>query len=289
MSPFEILYRYSDDGVLAQPPEDGLVAWRRLDEGNRAFARRLDNSDRDEGLRRQVIRGDYRDLSLHQRSDARIQRPFAAILGCSDARVPTELIFSEGINDLFVVRVAGNGMSSEVLGSLKYAIEHLAPTLRLIAVLGHSGCGAMSTAVDIFLSPANYLNLAVNHSLRSILDHLLIVVHASARKLDEVFGPDVVNCLGYREALVELAVVIHAALAAHTIEQEMQAGGSYALRTVYGVYRLDTHEVWGPRLESTEWIGLARPPTESIGFSQLGNAVAKSDRIASLLHRATSP
>ena len=76
-----------------------------------------------------------------------------AVLGCSDARVPIELIFKEGPNDLFVVRVAGNGLGSEVLGSLKYAVEHLGGSLRIIVVLGHSGCGAVSEAVDAFLEP----------------------------------------------------------------------------------------------------------------------------------------
>ena len=60
------------------------------------------------------------------------QRPFAVILGCSDARVPIELIFNEGPNDLFVIRVAGNGLGTEVLGSLKYAVDHLSGSLKLI-------------------------------------------------------------------------------------------------------------------------------------------------------------
>ena len=66
-------------------------------------------------------------------------RPFAAVLGCSDARVPIELIFNEGPNDLFVIRGAGNGLGSEVLGSLKYAVEHLGGSLKVVVVLGHSG------------------------------------------------------------------------------------------------------------------------------------------------------
>ena len=84
------------------------------------------------------------------------QSPFAAVLGCSDARVPIELVFNEGPNDLFVVRVAGNGIGSDVLGSLRYTIEHLRDSLRLVVVLGHSGCGAISTAVDMFMEPAGY-------------------------------------------------------------------------------------------------------------------------------------
>jgi carbonic anhydrase len=59
------------------------------------------------------------------------QRPFAAVIGCSDARVPIELIFNEGPNDLFVIRVAGNGLGGDVLGSLNYAIEHLRARLEI--------------------------------------------------------------------------------------------------------------------------------------------------------------
>ena len=75
------------------------------------------------------------------------------MLGCSDARVPIELIFNEGPNDLFVVRVAGNGLGGEVFGSLSYAVEHLGGSLKLVVVLGHSGCGAVSAAVDAVLNP----------------------------------------------------------------------------------------------------------------------------------------
>ena len=101
---------------------------------------------------------------------------FAAILGCSDARVPIELIFNEGPNNLFVIRVAGNGLGSEVLGSLKYAIENLSSSLKLIVVMGHSGCGAVQAAADAFLSPSDYLLLATKHSLRNMLDQMLVVI-----------------------------------------------------------------------------------------------------------------
>ena len=115
-----------------------------------------------------------------------------------------------------MIRVAGNVLGSEVLGSLHYAVENLAKTLRLIVVLGHSGCGAVSTAVDLFLNPRDYLQLATAHSLRSILDRLLVVIQACAKKLVETFGPDVVHRHGYRMALVEAAIVANAALFPHT-------------------------------------------------------------------------
>jgi carbonic anhydrase len=74
------------------------------------------------------------------------QHPFAAVLGCSDSRVPPEIIFDQGLGDLFVVRVAGNVLDENGLGSLEYAVENL--YCPLIIVLGHSKCGAVTAAVD---------------------------------------------------------------------------------------------------------------------------------------------
>jgi carbonic anhydrase len=74
------------------------------------------------------------------------QRPFATILGCSDSRVPPELIFDTGLGDLFVIRVAGNVFSTEIAASLQYAGQHLGT--ELFVVLGHEGCGAVSAALQ---------------------------------------------------------------------------------------------------------------------------------------------
>jgi carbonic anhydrase len=74
------------------------------------------------------------------------QRPFATILGCSDSRVPPELIFDTGLGDLFVIRVAGNVFSTEIAASLQYAAHHLGT--ELFVVLGHEGCGAVSAALQ---------------------------------------------------------------------------------------------------------------------------------------------
>jgi carbonic anhydrase len=76
---------------------------------------------------------------------AKGQRPFAAILGCSDSRVPPELLFDAGFGDLFIIRVAGNVISPEVMGSLQYAGMHLKS--QLVMVLGHEGCGAVQAAL----------------------------------------------------------------------------------------------------------------------------------------------
>jgi carbonic anhydrase len=173
----DITYRYEARDTSARPlPSDGYAALVRLNHGNRDFAELLDQVKNETGVIQRIIPVDAWDLGFAPGgTGAPKQRPFAAVLGCS-ARVPIELIFNEGPNDLFVIRVAGNGLGTEVLGSLKYAVEQLGGTLKLIVVLGHSGCGALTTAVDVFLNPGHYLALATKHSLRNILDRSLVVI-----------------------------------------------------------------------------------------------------------------
>ena len=77
---------------------------------------------------------------------AKSQHPFAVILSCSDSRVPPEIVFDQGLGDLFVVRVAGNVIDDESLGSIEYAVDHLG--VRLILVLGHQSCGAVQAAKE---------------------------------------------------------------------------------------------------------------------------------------------
>lgn len=73
------------------------------------------------------------------------QKPFAAILGCADSRTPPELLFDQGVGDLFVVRLAGHATGDKVLGSLEYTVAHLGS--KIIVVLGHSRCGAVEAAI----------------------------------------------------------------------------------------------------------------------------------------------
>ena len=285
MRTVEITYRYGEpDAPPRSRPTDADAARHRLEEGSQAFAALLDGLADDSGTASRVIQVDPRDLGLEVGNiTGPKQRPFAAVLGCSDARVPIELIFNEGPNDLFVVRIAGNGLGSEVLGSLRYAVEHLGGSLKIVVVLGHSGCGAVSAAVDIFLDPRAYLALADKQPLRGILDRLMVVVHASAKALAVTLGPEVVQRPGYRAALIESAVVLNAALTAHTLQQELGDAGAAALQASYGVYLLATRQVWAPRSGSADTVGLAHPPADAADFADFGAAVARSDRIARLL------
>ena len=106
-------------------------ALARLVAGNMRFIEmKLAHPDQDAGCRTNLSKG---------------QQPFAVILGCSDSRVPPEVIFDQGLGDLFVVRVAGNVADDIGIASIEYAVEHLGS--RLIVVLGHERCGAVTAAV----------------------------------------------------------------------------------------------------------------------------------------------
>jgi carbonic anhydrase len=85
--------------------------------------------------------------SMERRSEvAREQKPFAVIVGCADSRVPPELVFDQGLGDLFVVRCAGNVLGEAAIGSIEYAVEHLG--CELVIVLAHERCGAVEAVVE---------------------------------------------------------------------------------------------------------------------------------------------
>ncbi|BDI16225.1 carbonic anhydrase [Nostoc cf. commune SO-36] len=108
---------------------------------NEAIRRLLDGNQRFIEQKRK-----YPDQSLERlRLVAKAQYPFAAILGCADSRVPAEIVFDQGLGDLFVVRVAGNVVSDTVIGSLEYSTAVLGS--QLIMVLGHRRCGAVAEAI----------------------------------------------------------------------------------------------------------------------------------------------
>lgn len=122
-----------------------------------------------EGNRRAVT-GEGRPNSIldpdHLDELASGQEPFAAILGCSDSRVPPEIIFDQAPGDLFVIRVAGNIATPTQVGSIEFAVENL--NTPLVVVLGHSDCGAVLGTLDACRNP----NLAVPGNLQAILDHI---------------------------------------------------------------------------------------------------------------------
>jgi len=104
---------------------------------------------------RRFVRGQARFPTVQKEILAKLakgQRPYATIIGCSDSRVPPELVFDAGFGELFIVRIAGNVISPEVMGTLQYAALHLHTPL--FVVLGHEGCGAVEAALAVMRQSA---------------------------------------------------------------------------------------------------------------------------------------
>lgn len=89
-------------------------------------------------------------LSHSQRGDMRLQSPIAIVLGCSDSRAPAEIVFDQGLGDLFVIRVAGNIVAPSQVGSVEFAAERFGT--RLVVVMGHTRCGAIEAALEAISS-----------------------------------------------------------------------------------------------------------------------------------------
>ena len=118
--------------VLATPAASGISAdeaMRVLKEGNARYV---------EGK----LQHPHQDRARRALTAAQGQHPLATVLTCSDSRAPAEIIFDQGIGDIFVVRVAGNVAATDEIGSIEYAVDHLA--VPLVVVLGHSQCGAVT-------------------------------------------------------------------------------------------------------------------------------------------------
>jgi carbonic anhydrase len=145
-------------------------ALKRLREGNRRF---LSNASR-------------RDHPANHRSPAELaakQEPFAIVLGCSDSRVVPEIIFDQGLGDLFVIRVAGNIVAPAEVGSIEFAVERFGTPL--LVVLGHSRCGAVQATIEALRQPS----AGQSRGLRSIVDRIRLSVEGPL-KAEPTLAPD---------------------------------------------------------------------------------------------------
>ncbi len=189
------------------PAVSGEAAWQKLMEGNQRYvAGTMTQAHQDAGRRTEVAKG---------------QHPLAVVVGCADSRVPPELLFDQGLGDLFVVRLAGHVIDDAALGSIEYAVEHLGTGL--IVVLGHERCGAVGAAVAGGEAPG----------------HLPALIHAIA--------PAVAAARTAPGDLNENAMRIHATLVAQglaasepILAEKVKAG---QLRIVAARYDLDDGNV----------------------------------------------
>ena len=206
------------------------------------------------------------------------QKPYGLVLGCSDARVPIEQIFDQAFNSLFVVRIAGNVLGTECVGSIDYAVRQFGNSLRFVLVLGHTSCGAVSAAVDTYLSPNAYADIACTYALRSLVDRLLIAVRGAANAIKQQAGGSTAKHPNYRTALIETAVYLNAAIAAYDLRREMRALENSEMEVLFGVYNLESQQVCGcppcaHQSGSTLPLALSAP-RQADDFVELANSIA---------------
>ena len=153
-----------------------------------------------------------------RRAQIAAQTPFASVLGCSDSRVPVEIVFDQGLGDLFIVRVAGPVADAAVLGSLEYSLIHL--KTRLVVVMGHEGCGA----VDAALLPEADTECEPQH-IRALLEHIRPAVRT---------GPELHEGKArMREAVVRHVLRQVSLLRANPVVAQAEASGRAAVVGAY--------------------------------------------------------
>lgn len=193
-------------GPATAPPAGADTAKALLEAGNRRFVVAATSAPRADAARRAAT--------------ATGQHPIAAVVGCADSRTAPEILFDQGIGDLFVVRSAGNLVETFDLASLEYAVEHLG--VRLIVVLGHERCGAVQAA------------LASGDASGHLGELVRAIQPAVRRAREKASGGDALAA----------AIEINAELVAEKIRREGAFGAHAAeVRVVAGEYDLDTGEV----------------------------------------------
>ena len=143
-------------------PETAEQALEMLKQGNARFVENVQNPQ---------------STLLASNALTHVHEPFAIILGCSDARVTAEIVFDQGLGDLFVIRVAGNVVAPSQIGSVEFAAEKFGT--KLVVVLGHSHCGAVTACVETLINPDQQFS----PNLRSIVDR----IRPSVYNLHEIY------------------------------------------------------------------------------------------------------
>jgi carbonic anhydrase len=200
------------DDLSSEYPTDPDAALKRLLAGNARFVK--------DEPRMQHVGRQWRARLTKQ------QHPYATVLGCSDSRVPPELVFDEGFGDLFIMRVAGNVIADDVMGSLSYAAEHL--HTQLFVVMGHEGCGAVTAAVDALLGQSKQ----PEH-----IESLLKMITPGLKQLDLKLP---------REKLISAAVEANVRWSMHQVAHCPEAGKAIDEKRailVGAVYDLETGRV----------------------------------------------
>jgi carbonic anhydrase len=286
MKTVDYIYRFDPKRPETEVvPRDPISAKAELERGNRMFADWVEScrvGAFSPGEPRFVLNCNHLGEVMGWRPGAAPKHePFAVVVGCSDARVPVEMVLGQSLNELFVIRVAGNVLDDVGQGSIDYALDLLTHSVKVVVVLGHAYCGAVTGAVDAYLDTNNYWNRTVSHPLRSILRRIMMPVREAVRALRHVYGPEAPSLPGFRQALIDTAVCINAAQTAYDLRHEVETFRRRA-DVLYGVYDVRSGRVGlpGDAQAQTAQVatGLLTAPARPAEFFELGLRVAEGIR-----------
>ena len=156
-----------------------IPSLKKLKEGNERFV---------QGQSTQTIQS----IISQRNASVEGQKPFAVILGCSDSRVPAELVFDQGLGDLFVIRVAGNVVAPSQIGSVEYAVSMFGTPL--VVVLGHSNCGAVDATIQAIKNPDEPASISIQSIVKRIkpaLEPMLINQSIDQVKVNDVVAANI--------------------------------------------------------------------------------------------------
>ncbi|TDE00288.1 carbonic anhydrase [Jiangella asiatica] len=195
-----------DDGEPRGAPSSSATQDPALTSAEDAWARLVDGNDR---FAAGTPRHPHEDED-HRASLVAGQHPIACVLSCADSRVAPELVFDQGLGDLFTVRSAGEVLDDAVVGSIEYAVEHVA--VPLVVVLGHAGCGAVQATVDVVRGAPT-----PDGSIAALVTAIEPAVRAVATTIDD--DAYLAACVAAQaqaaaDALAEASPIVHEAVAA---------------------------------------------------------------------------
>lgn len=214
----------------SKKPESSLEALKLLYEGNQRFSKDQANQE----------------AANHQ--DRRIQllesqNPFAIILSCSDSRVPSEIIFDQGLGDLFVIRVAGNIVAPSIIGSVEFAVATFGTPL--VVVMGHSQCGAVSAALDVVQAGKNFTSENIRDIVERISPSIRPLVESCNAKPAKATREELMSCCVRANILASVNQLQHSSRIIEKLIKEnklMVVGAEYLLETGV-VHFLDANQI----------------------------------------------
>ncbi len=275
--------------VLNQPsirmplsrPANSAEAKARLEEGNAAFRRWVADAYTSRCGNQEANATECRALleAIIPVGQLPAQTPFAAVVGCSDARVPVRFLLGQSVNDIFEVRTAGQALGDECIGSLEYALGHL-KTIKTLVVMGHSGCGAVTATVDAFLGQGTKPVLE-STGLQAIVNRIIpsVILADDTLKESPVTRPGHAD---YRRHLIALSTTLNAASGALRLKQIVDVYQRSEVSVLYGVYDIATQAVVrhlqfnSNSLE--ECIGLAVAPEQEIDLEAIAQRCIDTGR-----------